>query len=51
MQNVSTTKAKIDNNNVRQETHKSKRAIYIVVVNRIAMCINSYKQENLNNTI
>ncbi len=47
MQNVFITKIKIDNNNIRQEAHKSKRAIYIVVVSEIIAYFNSYKQKIL----
>ncbi len=48
-QYVFTIKAKVNNNNIKQETHRTKRIIYIVVVNKIIAYINNYKQENLNN--
>ncbi len=50
-QNVFTIETKINSNNIKQETHKTKQVIYIVVVNKIAIYTNNYKQENLNNTI
>ncbi len=42
-QNVFIIKAKVNNRDIRQKTHKTKRAIYIVVVNRIVASTNSYK--------
>ncbi len=49
MQNVFIIEAKVNNNNIKQETHKTKQVIYIVVVNKIIAYTNSYKQKNLNN--
>jgi len=50
-QNIFTIETKVNNNNIEQETHKIKRIIYIVAINKIVAYINNYKQENLNNTI
>ncbi len=47
-QNVFTIEAKINNNNVKQETHKTKQVLYIVIVDKIVAYTNNYKQENLN---
>ncbi len=42
-----TIEAKVNNNNVKQETYKLKQAIYIVVVNKIVAYTNNYKQKIL----
>ncbi len=50
-QNILIIETKVNNNNIEQKTYRTKQAIYIAIVNRIVAYTNSYKQENLNNTI
>ncbi len=51
IQNIFIIKAKVNSNNIKQETYKTKQAIYVAIVNKIVANTNNYKQENFDNTI
>ncbi len=51
IQNISIIKVKINNNNIEQEIYRTKQTIYIIVVNKIVVYTNSYKQKKSYNIV
>ncbi len=47
MQNAFIIKAKVNNNNVKQETHRRKQVIYVAIISEIVAYTNNYKQKIL----